>query len=89
MELHDTNILVLDRENVEEVASRLRRLQRLPEPNFIDSRKQAPLSELVQGVTLADRQVDCVMVYMDTPRLTAEAVLLPRAVDHATIIPHS
>jgi hypothetical protein len=81
MELHDTNILVLDRENVEEVASRLRRLQRLPEPNFIDSRKQAPLSELVQG--------DCVMVYMDTPRLTAEAVLLPRAVDHATIIPHS
>lgn len=88
VELHDTNILIIDRVNVKAVASSLRQLQGLPEPGFTDSRQQAPLSELVEDVVLDDSEVDCVMVYMDSPRLTAEAVLLPRAVDHASLLPH-
>jgi hypothetical protein len=87
--LHDANILVLNRAEVKEVSKNLRREQGLPEPTFTNSANNGLLSDLAGGVNFDGLQVDCVLVYMDPERLTAEAVILPRAVDHASLLLHT
>lgn len=83
--LHEVTMLVIDRANVKDISRDLRRQQGLPEPRFTYSADNSPLADLAENIELDGSQVDCVMVYMDPARLSAEVVMLPRAVDHALL----
>jgi hypothetical protein len=79
------NILVLSREDVQEVASVLKERKGIPPSKFTTTIKNAPLTTYVEGLDFEGAPVDAVMVYMDSEQTSAEIAVLPHATERLAV----
>ena len=79
------NMIALKRDQVGEVADKLRELNGIPPSRLKSSIQNAPLTDYVSTLSFDGQPVDAVMVYMDSGQTSAEIAVLPQSVGNIRV----